>query len=263
MKIVVCIKQVPDTTEVRLDPKTNTLIREGVPSIINPDDKAGLEAALRLKEAGRDITVCAVSMGPPQAEMALREALAMGCDEAVLISGREFSGSDTYATATILAAAIKKLGFDLVIAGQQAIDGDTAQVGPQVAERLGVPQATYVQSLQLEQGAVLAERQFEDCHHLLRIPLPCLVTVLAELAVPRYMKVSGIQAAFEQEMRILRFDDLAGSFNPEWIGLAGSPTNVVKSFTRPPKAQGVVLNDLLPGEAAEAITEKLAALGVL
>lgn len=263
MKIVVCIKQVPDIAEAQLDPKTNTLIREGLPSIINPDDKAGLEAAFMLKEEGLDVAVCAVSMGPPQAEMALREALAMGCDEAVLVSGREFSGSDTYATATILAAAIKKLGFDLVIAGQQAIDGDTAQVGPQIAERLGVPQVSYVQNLQLEDGAILAERQFEECHHLLRARLPCLVAVLAELAKPRYMSVSGIQAAFERDIRILSFSDLADSLNPDWIGLAGSPTNVVKSFARPPKAHGVQLNDLLPVEAAETIADKLAALNIL
>ena len=151
MKIVVCIKQVPDTTEVKLDPKTNTLIREGVPSIINPDDKAGVEAALRLKETlGAKVT--AVCMGPPQADVALREALAMGCDEGVLISGREFGGSDTYATATIIAAGLKKIGFDLIITGRQAIDGDTAQVGPQIAEQLGIPQVSYAEEIQAEAG---------------------------------------------------------------------------------------------------------------
>ena len=150
MKIVVCIKQVPDTAEVKLDPKTNTLIREGVPSIINHDDKAGLEAALRLREqVGGTVTV--VCMGPPQADVALREALAMGADDAYLLSAREFGGSDTYATATIIAAALKKIGFDLVITGRQAIDGDTAQVGPQIAEQLGVPQVSYAEELTLEE----------------------------------------------------------------------------------------------------------------
>ena len=154
MKIVVCIKQVPDTAEVKLDPKTNTLIREGVPSIINHDDKAGLEAALRLREqVGGTVTV--VCMGPPQADVALREALAMGADEAYLLSAREFGGSDTYATATIIAAALKKIGFDLVITGRQAIDGDTAQVGPQIAEQLGVPQVSYAEELTLEELAML------------------------------------------------------------------------------------------------------------
>ena len=155
MKIVVCIKQVPDTAEVKLDPKTNTLIREGVPSIINHDDKAGLEAALRLREqVGGTVTV--VCMGPPQADVALREALAMGADEAYLLSAREFGGSDTYATATIIAAALKKIGFDLVITGRQAIDGDTAQVGPQIAEQLGVPQVSYAEELTLEDGVLTA-----------------------------------------------------------------------------------------------------------
>ena len=142
MKIVVCIKQVPDTNEVKLDPVTNTLIRDGVPSIINHDDKSGIEAALQLKEKlGGTVTV--VCMGPPQADVALREALAMGCDDAILISGREFGGSDTYATSNIIAAGLKKIGYDLVITGRQAIDGDTAQVGPQIAEKLGVPQVSY------------------------------------------------------------------------------------------------------------------------
>ena len=139
MKIVVCAKQVPDTTEVKLDPKTNTLIRDGVPSIINPDDKAGIEAALQLKEKCPGSTVTVVSMGPPQADVALREALAMGCDDALLISDRAFGGADTWATSSTIAAALKKLDYDVIITGRQAIDGDTAQVGPQIAEHLGIP----------------------------------------------------------------------------------------------------------------------------
>ena len=161
MKIVVCIKQVPDTAEVKLDPKTNTLIRDGVPSIINHDDKAGLETAMRLRDqVGGTVTV--VCMGPPQADVALREALAMGCDEAVLVSGREFGGSDTYATATILGAALKKIGYDLVITGRQAIDGDTAQVGPQIAEQLGIPQVSYAEQVELQGDHAIVKRQFED-----------------------------------------------------------------------------------------------------
>lgn len=149
MKIVVCVKQVPDTTEVKLDPVTNTLIRDGVPSIINPDDKAGIEAALRLKEeTGGTVTI--VSMGPQQADVALREALAMGADEAILISDRAFGGADTWATSSTIAAALKKLDYDLIITGRQAIDGDTAQVGPQIAEHLGIPQVSYVEDVQVD-----------------------------------------------------------------------------------------------------------------
>ena len=146
MKILVCIKQVPDTVEVKIDPKTGTLIRDGVPSIINHDDKTGIEAALTIKEQlGGTVTV--VSMGPPQADVALREALAMGCDDAYLVSAREFGGSDTYATSGIIAAALKKIGYDMIITGRQAIDGDTAQVGPQIAEKLTLPQVSYVEEV--------------------------------------------------------------------------------------------------------------------
>ncbi len=262
MKIVVCIKQVPDTSEVRLDPKTNTLIREGIPSIINPDDKAGLEAALRLKdEAGAHITV--LCMGPPQAEMALREALAMGCDEAVLLSGREFGGSDTYATATIIAAALKKMDFDLIITGRQAIDGDTAQVGPQIAERLGIPQVSYVQDLRLESNGLVARRQYEDCYHTVRVKFPCLITALSELAAPRYMSVRGTVEAFEKDIRLLGFEDLKDGLNPDWIGLKGSPTTVVKSFVKQPKSAGKLLDDVSADEAVEAIITRLKACGVL
>ena len=189
MKIVVCIKQVPDTVEVKIDPKTGTLIRDGVPSIINHDDKTGIEAALTLREqVGGTVTV--VSMGPPQADVALREALAMGCDEAILVSGREFGGSDTYATSGILAAALKKIGYDLIITGRQAIDGDTAQVGPQIAEKLHVPQVSYVEEIkEATEDYVVVRRQFEDGYHIIKIKTPCLLTAIAELATPRYMTV--------------------------------------------------------------------------
>jgi electron transfer flavoprotein beta subunit len=199
MKIVVCIKQVPDTNEVKLDPKTNTLIREGVPSIINHDDKSGIEAALLLKEkTGATVTV--VSMGPPQADVALREALAMGCDEAYLVSGREFGGSDTWATAHIIAAAVKKVGYDLVITGRQAIDGDTAQVGPQIAEQLGIPQVSYVEKLDLKGDTLHVQRQYEDRYHEIEVKLPCLITALQELGAPRYMTVGGIFDAYHKEV---------------------------------------------------------------
>ncbi len=258
MRIIVCIKQVPDTTEVRLDPKTNTLIREGVPSIINPDDKAGLETALRLKD-DNSAHVTAVCMGPPQADAALREALAMGADEAVLVTDRAFGGSDTYATATILAAALKKLGFDLVITGRQAIDGDTAQVGPQLAEQLGVPQVTYVQKLTPEPGSILVHRQFEDFRHEIRVRFPCLITALAELAEPRYMTVAGIVDAYAAEIKKLTFNDLCDSLNPDHIGLKGSPTNVVKSFAKQAKGSGEQLAGLSADEAVDIIVQRLEA----
>lgn len=258
MKIVVCIKQVPDTAEVKLDPKTNTLIREGVPSIINHDDKAGLEAALRLRDRFGG-TVTAVCMGPPQADTALREALAMGADEAYLLSAREFGGSDTYATATIIAAALKKIGFDLVITGRQAIDGDTAQVGPQIAEQLKIPQVSYAEELELENGSIVVRRQFEDQAHMLRVKLPCLVTALSELAEPRYMHAGGVVDAYNREITVWGFDDLKGQLNPEWIGLKGSPTNVFQSFGKQPKKAGTVLTGLSADEAVAAIMEMLIA----
>lgn len=256
MKILVCIKQVPDTAEVKLDPKTNTLIREGVPSIINHDDKAGLEAALRLREQVGG-TVSVVCMGPPQADVALREALAMGADDAYLLSAREFGGSDTYATATIIATALRKIGFDLVITGRQAIDGDTAQVGPQIAEQLHVPQVSYAEQIQLDGDALIVRRQFEDQAHMLKVKMPCLLTALSELNEPRYMTVKGIVDAYEKPVTVWGFDDLKNDLNPDWIGLKGSPTNVFQSFGKQLRAPGTILNNVSAEEAVDAIMAKL------
>ena len=257
MKIIVCIKQVPDTSEVKLDPKTNTLIRDGVPSIINPDDKSGIEAALRIKEqVGGTVTV--VCMGPPQADVAIREALAMGCDDGILISGREFGGSDTLATSTIIAAGIKTLDYDLIITGRQAIDGDTAQVGPQIAEHLGLPQVSYAEDIQVEnEGSIIVKRQYEDRYQKVRIKTPCVITALSELAEPRYMSVGGTVDAYAKEIKVLGFDDLKDKLNPEHIGLKGSPTNVVQSFTKQAKGAGTVVRDASPDEAVKAIIAKL------
>lgn len=260
MKIVVCIKQVPDTTEVKLDPKTNTLIRDGVPSIINPDDKAGIEAALEIKERLNDgSTVTIVSMGPPQADVALREALAMGADEAYLLSDRAFGGSDTFATSTIIAAGLKKIGYDLVITGRQAIDGDTAQVGPQIAEHLGIPQVSYAEEIiSIDDKQVVVKRQFEDRYHILELPVPCLITALSELAEPRYMSVHGIYDAYrEKEVKVLVFEDLKDMFDPANIGLKGSPTNVYKSFTKQAKGAGTKYDDVSADEAVKIIVDKL------
>ena len=231
MKIVVCIKQVPNTTEIKIDPVTNTLKRDGVPSIINPDDKAALEAALQLKEAhGAHVSV--VTMGPPQAEKALREALAMGADDAHLITDRVFGGSDTLATSTIIAAAVKKLGADLVLCGRQAIDGDTAQVGPQIAEHLDLPQITYAAGISYceECGKLTVKRQFEDRYQTLQVKLPCLVTVLSTMVKPRYMNVWDIVNQDEKEIGKITNEDL--QLEKANIGLSGSPTKVKASFTK-------------------------------
>jgi len=256
MRIVVCIKQVPDTNEVKLDPVKNTLIREGVPSIINHDDKSGIEAALRIREVIGG-TVTAVCMGPPQADLALREALAMGCDEAYLLSAREFGGSDTFATAKIISAALKKIGYDLIITGRQAIDGDTAQVGPQIAENLGIPQISYAEDIQVEGDKFVVKRQFEDRYHIIEVKTPCLLTALQELAVPRYMHARGIVEAYKKEVKLFGFDALKDSFNPEEIGLQGSPTNVYKSFGKMAKGAGTIHKELGPDEAVEVIIKKM------
>ncbi len=255
MNIVVCIKQVPDTNEVKIDPKTGRLIREGVPSIINPDDKAGLEAALRLKDSqGAHVTV--LSMGPPQAETALREALAMGADEAVLVTDRAFGGADTWATAHTLAAAIKTLPYDLIITGRQAIDGDTAQVGPQIAENLHISNISYAEELKVEGEYITVKRQFEDRYHILRAKLPCLITALSELNKPRYMTPQGIFDAYrEKTIRTITRKDL--DVKDGDIGLKGSPTRVVKTFTKSPKAAGTVVTNLDPQEAADYLLDKL------
>ena len=257
MKIVVCIKQVPDTVEVKIDPKTGTLIRDGVPSIINHDDKTGIEAALTIREqVGGTVTV--VSMGPPQADVALREALAMGCDEAILVSGREFGGSDTYATSGILAAALKQLDYDLIITGRQAIDGDTAQVGPQIAEKLSLPQVSYVEEIvEAAEDHVTVKRQFEDGYHIVKVKTPCLLTAIAELAEPRYMSVGGVFDAYQKEIKIFDFNLLKDDLELDMIGLKGSPTNVYKSFTKELKGAGTVLRDLTAEQAVEAIVKKL------
>lgn len=254
MNIVVCIKQVPDTTEVKLDPKTGTLIRDGVPSIINPDDKAGLEAALRIKDKnGSHVTV--LTMGPPQADLALREALAMGADRAILLTDRAFAGADTWATSSALAGALKKMDYDLIIAGRQAIDGDTAQVGPQIAEHLNLPSVTYVEEIEAYDKSIVVKRSFEDGYQMIKVQTPCLITALKELNDSRYMNVQGIFEAFEgDKIEIWSVNDI--EVDPDNLGLKGSPTKVKKSFTKGAKTAGKVF-DVTPQEAAQIIVDKL------
>jgi electron transfer flavoprotein beta subunit len=254
MKIIVCIKQVPNTNEVRLDQKTGTLIREGVPSIINPDDKAGLEAALKLKDQAGGAHVTVLSMGPPQADAALREALAMGVDEAVLISDRAFGGADTWATSSTLAAAIRNLEYDLIITGRQAIDGDTAQVGPQISEHLGIPNISYAEGIEIGNGVITVKRQYEDRYHMIRAKLPCLVTALSELGEPRYMTPSGIFDAWQRKIPVWGRADL--TIDDSNIGLNGSPTRVKKSFTKAVKGKGAVVT-LDPEDSAGWLVDRL------
>ena len=255
MKIIVCIKQVPNTTEIKIDPVTNTLKRDGVPSIINPDDKAAIEAALQLKETtGAQVTV--ITMGPPQAEKALREALAMGADEAFLLTDRAFGGSDTLATSTIIAAAIRKLGCDVVFCGRQAIDGDTAQVGPQIAEHLGIPQITYAAAIDYnaEKNALVVKRQFEDRYQTLEVSGLCLVTVLSSMCKPRYMNVWDIVAQDEKEVGRITFEDL--DVDKANIGLGGSPTKVKGTATKQ-FDKTIEMLELSPEEAAKTIVAAL------
>ena len=239
MHVVVCVKQVPDTTNVRINPKTNTLMREGVESIVNPFDEYALEEALRLKDAhGARVTV--ISMGPPQATVVLREALARGADDAFLVSSRAFGGADTLATSYTLSQAIKKACGgktpDLVLFGKQAIDGDTAQVGPGVSEFLDVPLVTYVKKLEVADGRFTVESLMDDGTAVIEGALPAVMTVVKEASTPRFASLAGWMDAAKAPVTVL--DEKAVEANPLWIGLAGSPTKVVTIFPPPTKGGG-------------------------
>ncbi|MFC1637771.1 electron transfer flavoprotein subunit beta/FixA family protein [Candidatus Margulisiibacteriota bacterium] len=252
MNIIVCIKQVPDTTEVKINPETNTLIREGVPSIVNPFDENAVEAALKLKEKhGGKVTV--ITMGPPQAAEALKTCLAMGVDEVLLISDRAFAGSDTWATSHTLAQAIKKLGqFDLILCGKQAIDGDTAQVGPGIAEWLNIPQVTFAVKIEAEEKKAKVERMLEEVNEVVETPLPAVITVVKQINEPRLPSLKGMMRAKKTEIKTLKADDIQAEAKN--IGLNGSPTQVVKIFTPPPKSGG----EKLEGEANEIVDRLVA-----
>lgn len=256
MKIIVCAKQVPDTTEVKIDPVKGTLIRDGVPSILNPDDANALEAALELKDKNPGTTVSVISMGPPQADEMLRECMAMGADQAYLLSDRAFGGADTCATSTTIAAGIKKIGdADIILAGRQAIDGDTAQVGPQVARRLGIPSVTYVQKIvEVKEGSVIVERQMEDGYEVLEVKIPCLLTAVKELNQPRYMTIMGIMDAYEKPITVWNHEDV--ELDPSDCGLNASPTQVFCSFTPPAKGKGEMLSGMV-SEMSVQLVEKL------
>ena len=250
MKVIVCVKQVPDTSgKVAVKPD-GTLDRASMAAIINPDDKNAIEAALTLKDQTGCKTIV-VTMGPPPAEGMLREIMAMGIDEAVLVSGREFGGSDTFATSQILAAAINKIGVeddDIVLCGRQAIDGDTAQVGPQIAEKLHLPQITYAADVKKEGDTLTVKRMLEDGYMTIKAQTPCLITCIKELNTPRYMSVSGVFECYSKPMTVLDYNALKDHplIDATTIGLKGSPTNILTSFTPPQKGAGQMLegNDM-------------------
>lgn len=253
MNIIVCIKQVPDTTEIKINPVTGTLIRDGVPSIMNPDDKGGLELALSLKDKyGANVTV--ITMGPPQAELILREAFAMGADRAILLTDRKFAGADTLATSHALAGALKTLDYDLIIAGRQAIDGDTAQVGPQMAEHLGLPQVSYVAGFDVKDGKYIVKKETEEGYQILEVEGPALLTVLASAYKARYMSVPGIVDAYSKEIEIWGADKI--DVEESKLGLKGSPTRVNKAFTKGLKQAGEVF-EVDPEQAVGIIISKL------
>ncbi|MGL6105646.1 electron transfer flavoprotein subunit beta [Romboutsia sp.] len=242
MKIVVCVKQVPDTNEVQINHETGTLIREGVPSIINPDDKNAIEQALKIKDTRDDVSITVLSMGPIQADVALREALAMGVDEAILLSDRAFAGSDTWATATILAAAINKIGnYDIIFCGRQAIDGDTAQVGPEIAEFLNIPQITYVEKLEVESKKVRAHRATEEGYYVIESEYPVLLTAIKELNKPRYPRMRLIHDAYQADANLKIWNCSDIDVDLTQIGVKNSPTNVYKSFVPVREFKGTTL----------------------
>ena len=260
MKIMVTVKQVPDTSgKVAVNPD-GTLDRASMQTITNPDDLNAVEAALKLKdETGCEVIV--VTMGPPPAEGMLREILARGADRAVLVSGREFGGSDTYATSQILAAAINRIGVeedDVVMCGRQAIDGDTAQVGPQIAEKLHLPQVTYAADIHKDGDTITVKRMLEDGYMTIKVQTPCLLTCIKELNEPRYMSVGGVFEAYSKPMDVFDYNALKDDplIDPTTIGLKGSPTNILTSFTPPQKGAGMMLDE---GDD-KANCEKLASL---
>jgi len=255
MNIIVCIKQVPDTTQVRIDPQTNTLVREGVQSIINPFDMYAIEEGVRLKEKyGGKTTV--ITMGPPQAENALRDAIALGCDEAILVSDRAFAGSDTLATSYTLTAAIKKIReFDMIICGKQASDGDTAQVGPGISAHLDIPQVTYVKKIEeIKDKTATVERMTEEGFEILKTPLPCLITVVKEINEPRIPSLKGMMRAKKATITSWKAIDL--EIEEVRLGLNGSPTQVVKIFTPAPRPKGQIF-DGPADEAAHKLAQAL------
>lgn len=265
LKIIVCAKQVPDTNEIKIDPVKNTLIREGVPSILNHDDANALEEALKIKDLYPDTHITVITMGPPQAKDMLIECMAMGADEGILASDRALGGSDTWATSNALSAVIEKIGeYDIIFAGRQAIDGDTAQVGPQIAEKLGIPQVTYVTEFEMDKNMkdITVKRALEDGYEVIKIQTPCMLTAIKELNNPRYMTVGGIFEACKKEIPTWGAKDL-GVDPVKEVGLDASPTNVFRSFTPAPKGKGIMIEADSNQEAAQKLLINLKAKHVI
>ena len=260
MKIVVCIKQVPDTKGGVKFKADGTLDRAAMLTIMNPDDKAGLEAALRLKDQyGAEVT--AITMGLPKAEEVLREAMAMGADKGILVTDRVLGGADTWATSQTLAGAIRNLEYDLIITGRQAIDGDTAQVGPQISEHLDIPVISYAQDIKVDGNSVIVERLYDDGYHVVKAQMPCLITALAELNDPRYMTPGGIFDAYDAEITVWGRADLKDVEDSN-LGLKGSPTQIAKASDKVRKGAGEKVA-LDPTESVDYIMDKLLAKHII
>lgn len=267
MNLLVCVKQVPDTTEIKIDPVTNTLIRDGVPSIVNPFDAYALEMAARVKDANPGAKVTVVSMGPGQAKNALRECLAVGGDRAYLVSDRLFGGSDTLATSYILSRAIAHLEeregkFDVILCGKQAIDGDTAQVGPEIAEHLGYPQATYCVELEAGDGVVTVKRETDDGYERLELRTPCVLTATKPAFEPRFPNIKGKMSANRAEIPTIAAADMP-DIDTARIGLKGSPTKVKKTFTPTITKNGVRIAEESAGKSARRLFELMRAENLL
>lgn len=264
MNMLVCIKQVPDTTEIRIDPVKHTLIRDGVPSIVNPFDAYALECAARIKDANPDSKITLVCMGPPQAVDALKVCLSVGGDNAYLVSGREFGGSDTLATSYILATAIKKIEeaegkFDIIFCGKQAIDGDTAQVGPEIAEHLDYPQVTYAHEAFAEGNLVKVKKEVDEGFEMIGVKTPCVITVTKPNFEPRYPSIKSKMAANRKEIPTIAFADIESIIDSTRIGLKGSPTKVKKTFTPEVKTGGIIIKEDTNEASANVLFERLVA----
>lgn len=260
MKIVVCIKQVPDTAEVKINPHTGTLIREGVPSIINPFDMHALEAGIQIKEkVGGKVTV--ITMGPPQAETALRDAISIGADEGVLISDKEFAGSDTWATSYTLSKAIEKIGADIILCGKQAIDGDTAQVGPETAEFLNIPHISYVKKIEeINENIIRVQRMMDEGYDIVESTMPVLLTVVKEINEPRLPSLKGKMAAKKALIQKWGQSDIQAE--KDNIGIKGSPTQVKNIFSPEARSDRKMLVGT-PVEQVEALLQELRSLKCL
>ena len=268
MNILVCVKQVPDTTEIKIDPVKNTLIREGVPSIVNPFDGYALEAAARIKDKNPDTKIVVLSMGPPQATAALKECLAIAADKAYLVSGRTFGGSDTLATSYILYNAVKKVEelegakFDAIFCGKQAIDGDTAQVGPEIAEHLGLPQVTYGLEAEVDGDTVKVKKEVEEGVEVIGVKIPCMVTFTKPAWDPRYPTIKRKMAANKAEIPTLTAADLP-TIDLEKAGLKGSPTKVKKTFVPQKKTGGVKIAEEDNAASAKKLFELLSGASII